>query len=353
MITLIEERKKERKKERNLALDIARIIAVLMVVMIHISARFVISYDVSSSEFVFGNIFDSVSRVGVPLFVMISGALMLDENRQVNVKRNIKNIVCLLVFWSVLYCVFNNIALPLVTGGTLSLYNIVNSLINGSDHMWYMYMIMVLYLATPFLRMFVKKENKNQILLFITVSVVTQFTLPMLKGLSQICQGLNIAVKLFEQFNLGFFGSFVAYYLVGWYVVHVGIKKKWIFYCLGILSLLVMMLYVQKTKDYSNGYSNMNILVLLYAVAVFVLINSLRYANVGEKIKSIIVVLSNLTFGVYIVHPLLQTVIGWIIKYTHNPFMYLVISFFVVIVLSFAVCFIASKIPIIKRAFRM
>mgnify|MGYP002518752370 CR=1 FL=1 len=71
-------------KSRNLSLDCVRIVAVLAIVMIHLSASY-LNYGVSSPMFLWGNIFDGLSRVGVPLFVMVSGALMLDEK-----KRNFK-----------------------------------------------------------------------------------------------------------------------------------------------------------------------------------------------------------------------------------------------------------------------
>lgn len=70
-------------RERNSRLDIIRIVAVLAVIMIYTSANFVTSFDVFSTEFIGGNIFDSLLRIGVPLFVTISGSLMLDENRNI------------------------------------------------------------------------------------------------------------------------------------------------------------------------------------------------------------------------------------------------------------------------------
>ena len=73
-------------KERNSFLDITRIVAVLAVIMIHTSSGFVTLYDTSSIEFLWGNIFDSISRIGVPLFVMISGSLMLDEEKNITIK---------------------------------------------------------------------------------------------------------------------------------------------------------------------------------------------------------------------------------------------------------------------------
>ena len=69
-------------KERiwNKSLDIIKTVAIITVLMTHISASFVILFPVSSPEFIWGNIIDSLSRIGVPLFVMVSGALFLDED---------------------------------------------------------------------------------------------------------------------------------------------------------------------------------------------------------------------------------------------------------------------------------
>lgn len=343
-------------KERNISLDITRIIAVLAVVMTHTSAGFVTSYNTTTLEFLWGNIFDSISRIGVPLFVMVSGALMLDENRNVSIRslllKNIKNIVSLLIFWSVLYCCIYDIAFPLLKGEALSFKSIVYSMVMGHYHMWYLYMIIGLYLITPFLREFVNKRNKNLVCLFFTVSILTQFSQPILNGLSLMWEDVIYLVKFIEKFHLDFFGGFITYYIIGWYLMNIEIKKKYRFYCIGLFSLLITILYVQITKDYPNGYSNVNLLTLLYSVAVFIALNCERRWTPNNRLKNIIEILSKLSFGVYIVHPLFQTVFREIFEYTKAPLQYILIYYVVVIVLSFASCFVASKMPLIKKLIR-
>lgn len=343
-------------KRRNISLDITRIVAVLAVVMVHTSADFVDDYDIQSSEFMWGNIFDSISRIGAPLFVMVSGALMLDVNRNINMKnlffRNIKNIVCLLIFWSVLYGSFYNIIYPLIKGKPLNLSDIIKSMVMGHYHMWYLYMIIGLYLITPFLRAFVKKENKHLILMFILISLITQFSQPILNALSRNWGGAVELVNWIKKFNLGFFGGYTIYYIVGWYIVHVGIKKKWRIYCLGIISLLVIMLYVKTTKDHINGYSYTNMFVFFYSVAVFMALNCKKEWKINDRLKSFIQIVSKLSFAIYIVHPLLQTIVSRIYAYTKNPAMYIWSYFGVVIMLSFVGCYIVSKIPIMKKIVR-
>ena len=91
-----------KKMRRVVSLDLIRTVAALMVVMIHCSSPFVKSFETASREFVLGNFFDGISRAAVPLFVMTSGALLLDERREFSVKKfygkNVKNLVLLLVF---------------------------------------------------------------------------------------------------------------------------------------------------------------------------------------------------------------------------------------------------------------
>ena len=75
---------KEFVPKRNDSLDVIRIAAVFAVVMTHCTAPFVTNFQPDTAEFLWGNLLDSISRAGVPLFLMISGALFLDERRETN-----------------------------------------------------------------------------------------------------------------------------------------------------------------------------------------------------------------------------------------------------------------------------
>ena len=146
------------KKDRDFSLDFIRFFAVLAVVMIHISAEFVVSYPSHSLEFFVGNIFDALSRIGVPLFVMISGSLMLKEEKQISLKqiffKYILNIVIVLVAWSALYAVIWGIIIPYLYQSPISIQDIFKRFIYGHYHMWYLYMIIGLYSVTPHLTIF-------------------------------------------------------------------------------------------------------------------------------------------------------------------------------------------------------
>ena len=63
-------------------MDWLRVLATIAVVTIHVSAGYVSMLDASNvSRWMAGNFYDSFSRASVPIFVMISGALLLREQK--------------------------------------------------------------------------------------------------------------------------------------------------------------------------------------------------------------------------------------------------------------------------------
>lgn len=329
--------------------------------MIHVSAGFVNSYAPSSWEYIAGNIFDSFSRIGVPLFVMISGSLMLDEQRNITARnifrKYVKNILILLIFWSVLYAFAFQIFYPFVTGDTISIKSFIAAVVFGHYHMWYLYMIIGLYMATPFLRAFTAKENQSLVRFFLLISLAAQFLLPIFQVLSTWVDQATYYVQFIDQFHLDFFCGYTAYYLTGWYITHVGFKykrTKYFIYFMGIASLLITICGTQLTGDYGNTYSNMNLFVFLYSVGVYTALGDLKL-NLHSHTKNILSLLSRMTFGVYIIHPALLTAFCALIPYDHNsmPVFYILVSYVVVLLLSFVFSVLAAKIPFIKNFVRM
>lgn len=59
-------------------MDWLRVVATIAVVTIHVAAGYVSTLDSNNvSRWLAGNFYDSLSRASVPIFVMISGALLL------------------------------------------------------------------------------------------------------------------------------------------------------------------------------------------------------------------------------------------------------------------------------------
>ena len=72
-------------QERNIAFDLLRILSAFSVVVLHVSSMYLMEYNVSTTDFKIANFINSISRFGVPIFVMISGAIFLSEDKKITV----------------------------------------------------------------------------------------------------------------------------------------------------------------------------------------------------------------------------------------------------------------------------
>ena len=344
------------ESERNYSLDIARVIAILLVVMIHASTSFVKNSAENTLTFLTGNIFDSVSRAGVPLFLMISGALLLDESKNITPKdmfRKALATIGLLIAWSIIYAVAFQLVFPILTGEPVVLFEFIKHAVAGHFHMWYLYMLVGIYLATPFLRCFVKKENSRLVLLYIAVSMISTYIRPLINILVTIDDIFLYAQTILDKFRLDFFSCFITYYLTGWYIVHIGIEKnisRKTAYLLGILSIAVVIGLTQITGDYENMYSNSNILIYLYSSSIFLFINQVPSEKLAKNPK-LILTLSKLSFGVYIIHAAVNSLCE---KYISGlpPLLHIGLQYTIVLVSSFFFSYALSRIPFLKKLVR-
>ncbi len=236
--TSIEKKLENKQNNRIFYLDVLRVIACLAVIIIHTSASYV-TKDIGSINFWTGNIFDGLARIGVPLFVMISGALMLDKNYDFSNKKQIKHItkmILFFVFWSTIYCLVFKILEPLVKGQSLDLFDAAKALITGHRHLWFIYLIIGLYLIVPLLRLWVKDENKKYVEYFLLLSIVFTFIIPQIVKIGSyyypiIQSGYDSTI---DKMHLQYIGGYTAYFILGWYLNTYDFKDKKLIYWLGV-----------------------------------------------------------------------------------------------------------------------
>lgn len=73
-------------REREYNMDYLRIFACFMVIFLHVAAQNWSSVEVTSREWHVFNLYDTAVRSAVPLFVMLSGKLILSKNTEFSVK---------------------------------------------------------------------------------------------------------------------------------------------------------------------------------------------------------------------------------------------------------------------------
>lgn len=316
-------------------LDTVRLIAMFTVVCCHCTDPFNFcpadSPNLQQIKF-WGAIYGSLLRPCVPLFVMLTGALLLPvkENASGFYKKRIGRVFWPFLIWSVLYNLF-----PWITGVlglnpeiildffpysgeaaaqqslTVSLGYIAEIPLNFSlidVHMWYIYLLIGIYLYLPIFSAWVEKASEKAKLYFLLAWGVTtllpyfyQFVSPYLWG---SCSWNSFGM-------LYYFAGFNGYLLLGHYLRH----REWSLsklltwgiplFAAGYAITFFGFRYVTALPEYSDEmlelfftYCSLN--VVMMTIPVFMLGKKIRIRSAFTRRA-----LANLTlcgFGIYMVH---------------------------------------------------
>ena len=347
------------KDKRLFHLDALRIISSVFVIVIHICILNWYTLSPTSLSWQALNVFESISQVAVPVFFMISGALYLDENKEITIKeillKRIPRLLIVYFVWSFVYLMIN----PEKSFGSS-----VFKLLDGHFHMWFIPAIIGLYLVIPFLRVIVKSETLTKY--FLILSVIFTFTIyfvaPLLEGSSVKVFSLAGEVlgmlksKLALRMVLGYSG----YFVFGYFLQKTAFSKvvRRIIYLMGISALLSTICFsylisVHRNKATDVFYSNTSLNILIESVAIFVFAKyNLCFKNIGDKGAKTLTFLSKCTFGVYLVHPVFIDIINkhfHISAVTVNPLVAVPLYTLAVLILSFSVSALLNKIPFVKK----
>ena len=323
-------------------LDVIRCVAMIMVIGVHCIDPFYISPTMRAiPEYThWAAIYGSLLRPSVPLFVMMTGLLLLPVKKQPLgkfYKKRIYRVLFPFLIWSVLYSMF-----PWVTGvlglpkeiiGDFFCYtqgqesqSLIDSLkdvamipfnfSHKENHMWYIYLLIGLYLYMPFFSAWIENADRKTKRAFLLIWIISLF-IPYLKEYVANClferSGYVFGTDTWNEFGLFYyFAGFNGYLLLGHYV-----KKgnDWSLMKTFILCILMFAVgYYITYTGFSTTASNPNATetemelfftfcspnVLLMTLTTFLLLQKVVITN-----STVIKVLANMTqcgFGIYMVH---------------------------------------------------
>ncbi len=296
------------KKNRMLHFDLLRILAAFSVVMLHSSAQFWYALDIDSTQWVIANSYNAVFRFGVPIFVMISGALFLAPDYQLDIKRLYKhNILRLSVIYVVWSCAYGLLDSFYVWGLQLKDIKIIlREMLSGRYHLWFLPMIVGVYVLLPILKSWIENAEKKTIQYFLVLFLVLQVG-------SETLRALTVTDELHGILNLlqvEMVCSYLGYFILGYYLVHVGISAKLckiVYICALpalVLNIVLGTIMIQKTgRGGYLVYDSFGLFTFIIVTALFLfIINKTPGRNVGQRGGAVIRELSANTLGVYVMH---------------------------------------------------
>ena len=312
-------------------IDLLRVLACFLVVFSHCCDPFVAVFDSDRPTFLYGCFSGSLVRCCVPLFVMMTGVLLLPVRTDTAVfyRKRIGRIMLALIFWSValplLYLLYTRIApeTSLDAGNytweaTLpKLWNFIFNFTYETTPLWYLYMLAGLYLVMPVLSAWLERASRRDLRILLGIWGIT-LLLPYVKLLAPLAgyagnygnMGLYGVCDWNEFGTFYYVSGFAGYLVLAFYLVKFPPAWSWR-KTLGICipAFLVGYLvtgagYVMMQRAFPGNYAYLEIVwyfaginVFLMTAPVFILVQ-----KAATRPRAWLSRLAGATFGIYLCH---------------------------------------------------
>lgn len=179
-----------------------------MVVLLHVAA---VEFHEFDERWWASNFYDSFTRACVPVFLMITGVLLLNRQEDLPVffRKRYMRVLPPLVFWSVFYLGWYSLQGEDYGGLAGSLKTLFSGPV--AFHLWYLYAIVGIYLFVPFLRHIWQSASRAEqhLYLFLWMAVSAWPIVARLAGSD---------IDLLNTYELGAFFGLLGYLFLGAYV---------------------------------------------------------------------------------------------------------------------------------------
>ncbi|MBS1207717.1 MAG: putative integral rane protein [Proteobacteria bacterium] len=292
------------------SLEYLRTLAALAVVGVHAAARVLVALPGKQQDDAWwtANLMDALCHWCVPVFVMISGALLLGrENAEPALmfyRRRLARLWRPVLGWTLFY-----LTLLAATEPDWNLRRAAASLLRGAPyyHLWYLYMLPGLYLITPFLRRMIAASSRRE-----------------LRLLMLACCTLAALGTLTHQEGRIFLTSFLpftGYFIAGHYLFTQAHRPDTAYHTRMLWALMIVAgLGVALGAGLLRPWLGERGITLMYAYPnplVWVMgfcmfrIGLLQASGKQQQLTALCIALAPLSFGIYLIHPV------WLLALAH------------------------------------
>lgn len=283
------------------ALGVLRVTAAFGVAALHVISLWLRGTDPGTTAWWIADFYDVATRWCVPVFIMISGALLLKPHQfqppNVFYRKRMGRILIPLMFWAVLYLGLR------VCCEDASWPIVARDLVRGHPygHLWYLYVVVGLYWITPLLQPFVSRASRRE-LVWTVVPLLAAVSAHSLISTFTAGQGKPTVFSMFV--------AYIPYYLCGYLLSLVVVSHRWIKYlAAGVAAAWIGIalgtgLLFHRIEFYLSSHHSPAIILL--SAGVFLLACGLfGQPSVGRAPSwKVLRYLDSMSFGVYLSHPL-------------------------------------------------
>ena len=318
-------------KQRIIYLDFLKVIAIFLMVANHCVDNVTPAERALPWYNLWGSVYNSFTRPAIPLFMMVTGILLLPTKMDMGsfYKKRLSRVLIPFLVWSVLYNLF-----PWFTGllncdpETIHVFfkwadtsqafgdalrNILMIPFNFSAfavQMWYVYLLIGIYLYIPVFSAWVEKSDKRSQRIFLAIWAVSLFV-PYLRN--YLTENLFGECSWNEFGLFYYFAGFSGYMLLGYHLVKYPLQMSKVSkYALAAIAFAIgyaVTLIGFKNATAVEGQSEAMVElfftfcspnVALMTFAIFLIAKDLRFEN--KRINRFISQFSICTFGIWMCH---------------------------------------------------
>lgn len=236
----------------------------------------------------------------------------------------------------------------------LNVYGIITQFIEGPYHFWYLFTLVGLYIVTPILRKVTtdKRMTAYFLVVFFAVNLVLEYLVYIPK--------VGSIVSLFtNKVGIGIVG-YVGYFMLGYYFYSIkdAIRPKTeiCLYAAGVCLWIVTIILEGQVSpdlqdaDFVKQYMKPN--VILYSSSIYLFfIKRISKITISERTQRVFAKLTELSFGVYILHALVNEFVSYIPlpQPIQHPYIWLLALTIVIYLVSLSLTYLIRKIPVIGK----
>ena len=283
------------QKKHLIFIDYLRAFSCISVIFLHIIVSWSEGQGLTVSEYPLRLRIDTsiaeILRVAVPIFIMISGALILNKDKEITWNKIKKNTIRMILILATFGFSFALIESVMNNGLNISAIteagrNLIEEKTWG--HMWYIYMLIGLYILTPLLKAYTDKTSKQDYSNLINILTVAIIIIPSVNWLTK---SHITTFYLKNQITL-----YVYYYLLGQYIMRYTPKKKYAIIGLA-LAIITLLLCGLLTDHHLTGNKYGSLPIAILAISIFSLSKEKKW-----KSNKLVSTIAKQSLGIYILH---------------------------------------------------
>ncbi|MBR5113898.1 MAG: acyltransferase family protein [Oscillospiraceae bacterium] len=333
--------------KRKDGIDLIKAIAIFCVVLAHTCSP---GYFTTGANFCASVFWGSLFRMAVPLFLMCTGALLLDPEREFKavpfLRKNYLRILIALFFWAAMYKLYH-----LAVGGALSGSSLLFALkelvlFKHEFHLYYLHITLLLYAFLPILRVLTKHASRGTMIYLLVLWALTGIIYPTLRPFWPFSLLEGVPAQWLMNMAWASFG----YALLGHFLMKYPMKR-WlgaVLFAAGFAVVFGGTLIMSRSRGsfYEGFLEGMSVGVALKAAGLFGLLSGVKLRRTG-----LVRFIAKASFCVYLIHIFIISEaarLGWSIL-----LLPCIVSIPLAALVTLAICcgiwFVLSKIPVVKK----